>query len=249
MPVNDPSQSAGATVVATPTGNWTNALWAAVVLAGIGAPVTQNNITNMLHWMAAEEPPSNWYNRNNPLNTSVNTGAGDGTGSAPDLLTGAQDTISTINQQNMAAIKSALVQNSSLDVFAAAVSGSPWASGHYGGPSGITGTTAATVDSGIAAPAGIASAVGVTQAQLTSILGDIGNALNPLGPVSSAASALGEFSTIATKLSSYQFWLRVGEFTLGLGLLVGGLALFVATSKEGEKAIGTAADVAPLLAA
>jgi murein DD-endopeptidase MepM/ murein hydrolase activator NlpD len=71
---------------------------------------------------------------------------------------------------------------------------------------------------------------------------------NPLDPLGIGGVA-GEFSKVASKLSSFQFWLRVGEFALGLGLLVGGLALFVATSKEGEKAIGTAAEIAPLLAA
>lgn len=81
---------------------------------------------------------------------------------------------------------------------------------------------------------------GASTATLTSF-----NVLDPLG----VGSTVGEFATIATKLSSYQFWLRVGEFTLGLGLLVGGLVLFVATSKEGSKAIGTAEDLAPLLAA
>lgn len=81
---------------------------------------------------------------------------------------------------------------------------------------------------------------GASTATLTSF-----NVIDPLG----VGSTVGEFATIATKLSSYQFWLRVGEFTLGLGLLVGGLVLFVATSKEGSKAIGTAEDLAPLLAA
>ena len=70
-----------------------------------------------------------------------------------------------------------------------------------------------------------------------------------LAPITGTASAPAQLATIASTLSSYKFWLRVGEFTWDLGLLVGGLVLFIATSKEGEKAIGTAADVAPLLAA
>lgn len=89
----------------------------------------------------------------------------------------------------------------------------------------------------------LAAIGGAVNATNTSVIGSI------TAPITAPISALGEFATIATKLSSYQFWLRVGEFALGLGLLVGGLVLFVATSKEGSKAIGTAEDLAPLLAA
>ena len=84
---------------------------------------------------------------------------------------------------------------------------------------------------------------------ITNILGQVPIIGPIIGAAGAAANAAGEFAKIASTLSSYKFWLRVGEFALGLGLLVGGLVLFVATSKEGEKAIGTAADVAPLLAA
>jgi hypothetical protein len=107
--------------------------WAQLVLQHIGAPVTQNNIDNLMRWMTAEEPTNNWFNRNNPLNASVGTGTVDGTGSYATLEIGAQYTAGMIDQSNMSGIKQALMADADPSSFSAAVVASPWASSHYGG--------------------------------------------------------------------------------------------------------------------
>lgn len=111
---------------------WTPTSWATAVLRYIGAPVTQNNIDNIRRWMRAEKG-TDWFSRNNPLNSSVGTTSTDGTGSYPNLGAAAQNVASMINQGNMSGIKNALMSNAPLPAFSAAVVGSPWASSHYGG--------------------------------------------------------------------------------------------------------------------
>lgn len=107
--------------------------WATLLLQNVGAPVTQNNIDNIMRWMTAEEPTSNWFDRNNPLNASVGTGTVDGTGSYATLEIGAQYTAGMIRQGNMAGIYQALMNDAQPSAFSAAVVASPWASSHYGG--------------------------------------------------------------------------------------------------------------------
>jgi hypothetical protein len=126
--------------------------WATQVLTDLGAPVSQNNVNNILHWMDAEEPGTDWFDRNNPLNASLGTNASDGTGSYSDLTAAAQYTARMIQQGNMSGINAALQANASIDAFSAAVVASPWASSHYGGnPNHIAETEATGAD--IAAPA------------------------------------------------------------------------------------------------
>jgi hypothetical protein len=114
-----------------------NANWAILLLKDINAPVTTNNIQNVLRWMAAENPPSNWANRNNPLNASLNTNSTNGTGSYTDLTTAAQNTAAMIVQGYKGgaigdAIYNALQTNADPAVFSVAVVNSPWSSNHYG---------------------------------------------------------------------------------------------------------------------
>jgi hypothetical protein len=112
---------------------YTQAVWATAVLADANLPTTPTNVQNMERWMAAEEPPSNWWDRNNPLNASLGTSASDGTGSYPNLSAGAAYTAKMLQQSNMSGIYNALKNSASITVFSAAVVASPWASGHYGG--------------------------------------------------------------------------------------------------------------------
>lgn len=125
--------------------------WALQLLSDVGAPTTQNNVNSILHWMVAEEPGNDWFNRNNPLNASLGTSASDGTGSYQDLTAAAHMTAAMINQSNMTGIRNALMANASLDTFSAAVVASPWASSHYGGnPNHIASTDA--MEGSVAAP-------------------------------------------------------------------------------------------------
>lgn len=117
-----------------------NYIWATTMLKAAGLPTTTNNVNNVVRWMAAEEPPANWYDRNNPLNASLGTSSTDGTGSYPSLTVAAQETAAMLRQSNMSAIYNALAANAPLATFSAAVVSSPWASSHYGGnPNYLTG--------------------------------------------------------------------------------------------------------------
>ena len=115
----------------------TNIAWATLLLKNIGAPITQNNIQNVLRWIAAENPPAFWYNRNNPLNASLGTNKSDGTGSYSDLTTAAQQTATMIVQGYKGGaigpgIYNALMNDAPTDAFSIQVVNSPWSSNHYG---------------------------------------------------------------------------------------------------------------------
>ena len=115
----------------------TNFLWATLLLKNIGAPVTPNNINNVLRWQAAENPPASWYNRNNPLNASLGTNKGDGTGVYSDLTTAAKETATMIVQGYKGGaigggIYTALMNNAPIDQFSIQVVNSNWSSNHYG---------------------------------------------------------------------------------------------------------------------
>jgi len=128
----------------TPSNVWVNTLptntaWATLLLKNIGAPVTPNNVQNVLLWISAEKGAANWANRNNPLNASLNTGSIDGTGSYSNLTTAATDTAAMIvyggknkNSNLGSSIYEALMSNAPTDKFSQAVVNSNWSSNHYG---------------------------------------------------------------------------------------------------------------------
>lgn len=109
----------------------TNYDWAALVMTRAGAPVTQNNQDNFTRWMAAENPVSDWYHLNNPLNCGLNDGSADGEGSYPDLDYAATETAQVLRQGNMSPILNALQANSSLATFSAGCARSAWSTGGY----------------------------------------------------------------------------------------------------------------------
>ncbi|HEX3947609.1 MAG TPA: hypothetical protein VHW47_07875 [Acidimicrobiales bacterium] len=119
---------------------WTPTTWADQLLEDVNAenpsappvPIDGTTVGDVLHWMPAEEPITDWYDRNNPLNASLGTSSVDGTGSYSDLGTGASYTAAMINQSNMAPIRQALVDDATPTEFAKAAISTPWASGHYG---------------------------------------------------------------------------------------------------------------------
>jgi len=58
-----------APVVTTVSDNYA---WATLFLNDLGVPASQNNINNVLLWMAQEEPASVWSHNNDPLNSHQN---------------------------------------------------------------------------------------------------------------------------------------------------------------------------------
>ena len=109
----------------------TNYDWAALVMTRAGAPVTMNNQENFTRWMAAENPVSDWYHFDNPLNCGLNDGSADGEGAYPDLDIAATYTAQVLRQGNMSPILNALQANSSLAAFSAGCARSAWSTGGY----------------------------------------------------------------------------------------------------------------------
>lgn len=123
----------------TKVSDWTTETWATLALKAANVerpqgtkaiPITQNNITNMERWIAAESGHGNWWSKANPLNS---TGYGQANGSYSSLTAAAEAFGHLINQRNFATVRSVLIQNAPTKLFSAAVVQSPWASGHYGG--------------------------------------------------------------------------------------------------------------------
>lgn len=108
--------------------------WAGLVLAYADPPlpVTLNNEQNITRWMAAEQPPTNWWNgwTLNPLD--VEDFVSDGFSFA-SLNAAAMATAQVLSQSNMRGIYDALAANAPIDAFSAAVVDSPWAASHYAG--------------------------------------------------------------------------------------------------------------------
>jgi hypothetical protein len=240
-------QAKTADATLTAPGPITNQEWAIMVLQDGGFPVTQNNITSMLQWMASEEPPSNWWDRNNPLNNGLGSGGGAGLGSYPDLTTAALDAAANINAgdygyQNIAA---ALSVSADPAITAKAIQNSSWAGGHYGygaswhsGPVAIVSHMANAVDATTATATatdtsfigsvgqGIGAAAGSAANLATGgLYGDLKNA-------TSEASAVEDFLTL---LANPAFWERVGVFTLGAAFVIVGLVVFISTTSTGQK--------------
>jgi hypothetical protein len=109
----------------------TNYDWAALVITRCGITPTQGDCNNFVRWMAAENPPHDWWHLNNPLNASVGTGTIDGTGGYSDLNVGASYTAGMIRQRNMAPIYNALANHDSMATFAAGCAYSAWSTGGY----------------------------------------------------------------------------------------------------------------------
>jgi len=269
---------AGTPAVAPTTSTMTNQEWAALVLQDLGAPVTQNNITSMLQWMASENSPSTWTGTagaNNPLNNGYASGGGSGLGSYADLTQAAQAVADNLNGGNYGypAIVAALQQSADPATFEQAVIASGWAGGHYGGGSGWHTAVSAVVSaaeslangatSGVAAGTGVVGAAIPNQAgggganatytvSANSIIGDI----PIIGPIlqgglstAKAATALAtDVGLVVSDLTKPGLWVRIGEFLLGLGLVFWGFFLFVATSKPGQEAVSTGKSIAPMAA-
>ena len=222
---------------------YTPTTWAEQLLSDVNTeapnapkvPIDTNTVDDILHWMPAEEPVSSWYNRNNPLNASLGTSASDGTGSYPDLATGAQYTAAMIDQRNMSGIRAALAADDPAGGgFSQAVVASPWASSHYGGdPLHIAKTTSSPNAPGPAGGGGAGTA-NLASAQLASLNA---NPFDLFGIPQTAASSI---------------WGAVGPFLAKSVLVIGGIGLLIvgiSKTTGAGKGLGKVIEVAPEAAA
>jgi hypothetical protein len=132
------------------TGLATNYDWSYLVLQDGGWPSTINNLTVMTQWMASEEPVTDWWDRNNPLNNGLGSGGGSGLGRYASVVDAAYYVAANLEYEGLGypAIAADLAASAAPSVTAKAIWDSSWASGHYGHGKGWF-TGAATV---VAAP-------------------------------------------------------------------------------------------------
>lgn len=96
-------------------------------------PLTAATEGCVVRWMAAENPPSLWYWKNNPLNVADFVTDSQ---AFPSLDAAATATAQVLSQDNMAIILNSLVAGGNLDVFSYACSVAPWSTGGYHGKPG-----------------------------------------------------------------------------------------------------------------
>ena len=114
-------------------GESTNYDWAKWVLHDGNWPQSSNNITVITRWMTSEEPTSNWFNRDNPLNNGYGCGGGSGLGTCANLLQAAHYVAENLilGQADYGAITKDFAASASPSTTAQAIWNSPWASSHY----------------------------------------------------------------------------------------------------------------------
>lgn len=119
---------------AQPPAESTNFDWARWVLRDGNWPQSSNNTTVITQWMASEEPVSDWWDRNNPLNNGLGSGGGSGLGSYSNLLDAAAFAAQNLRQgtSNYGTIDADLAASAPPATTASAIWNSPWASSHYG---------------------------------------------------------------------------------------------------------------------
>jgi hypothetical protein len=152
-----------------PTTLSTNYDWAKLVLQDGGWPASANNVTTVTQWMTSEEPTSNWFDRNNPLNNGYGSGGGAGLGSYPNLVVAAYDVGANLHAgarnglYGYGAIAADFAASAAPSATARAIWNSDWASGHYGYGAGWFNGVAATVAAPAADWASTAANAVVTQ--------------------------------------------------------------------------------------
>ncbi len=115
-------------------GDGTQADWARLVLYDGGWPITDQKVLAITQWMRAENSPTSWWLRDNPLNNGFGTFAGTFMSGYPDLVAAAQQCAAAIQKMGgYQVIEDALAADSSRDQVRAAIIASSWATGHYGG--------------------------------------------------------------------------------------------------------------------
>lgn len=185
------TKASGGTTAQQQPAPFTNYTWARQVLLDMGiSNPTSLAVDDIAAWMPHEEPTSNWYDRNNPLNTSLGFPGSAGLNGYPSLTAGAQATADTLTgSSSYSQVVADLQKGVNPNQFGADVQNTPWASSHY--EYNLPGNM--SLPPSVAAPstAGLYTGqpAGPTGAQTTGFWSDITNAAVPGS--GAAESALG----------------------------------------------------------
>ena len=134
VPALAAAQPARGVVQDSGTGLSTNYDFAQLVLRDGGWPVSVNNVAVLTQWLRAEEPASDWWDRDNPLNNGLGSGGGSGLGSYGSVVTAAYDVALNLKNQGYGypRIVHDLATSAPQSATTAAIWRSSWAAGHYG---------------------------------------------------------------------------------------------------------------------
>jgi len=214
----------------------TNYDWAQTVLQSAGLPVTTNNVLNITRWMVSEEPASDWYHANNPLN--INAG-GSGYDTFPSLTASAQRTAQYLAMSNYTQIRAALASDAPWPTFEAAVVASPWAAGHYGGAL-FSGTPAVVSVTGQTLTAGSAGSAGGSGSSTTldSVNGGSSGDPRTCGAKGGGVDILFGHIGTACQLKALTAGLLIG---LGGAVMMIGVVVLVGRTKSVREAVGAVA--------
>jgi Fibronectin type III domain len=129
-----PSLEATGASMSAGAGLSTNYDFARLVLQDGGWPTSPNNVTVVTQWLRAEEPASDWWDRDNPLNNGLGSGGGSGLGSYDSLVTAAHDVAQNLENSGWGypLVVTDLAHSMAPAVTVRAIWRSSWAAGHYG---------------------------------------------------------------------------------------------------------------------
>jgi len=257
--ITNPQQLAQAST--TPSGPSTVTItgssdFSAAVLSELGLPVTQANIAALNAWQAAEgqwTAGGEWNAgaNHNPLNLEGTTKG------HPDTATGVHYASPTnpINiygdwsagilatAQRIAAnpgIVNVLRASGGTAALSAAVAQSGWGTGAFGGNSGANQPNTASGDKSATLTVSAGQVGADAVAAVGELIPGLGGLQAALGAGQAAGGGLSTIGTLLTLVLTKRFWMGV----LGVGLIVGGGAVFFASTKPGQAAM----EIAPSLA-
>lgn len=235
----------GSTVKGISSATWAVGLLEALQAAGYKAPVTPNNIDNVLRVVGAETngQQGGFLRDNNPwnLNTYASPhaslpggqivtmpGANGETVYVQQFDSVEQGIAAYVNQlQNNPALLAAINTNAPASVFGGALSSSAWKSESYANATTFPTLSPANdpASSGTVGGQGLTFSIGKGVGALKNAAKDVATPISDAGAV---AGFLGDL-TNPTKLKN------VGIFAAGLALVGVGLLVFFATTKPGEE--------------